>query len=59
MITIFRQDNNKALLKNVYNKFQKDKWVNGNIIKVLEKNIKKSLKINHSISTCNSYSNLR
>lgn len=54
MITIFEQDNNKALLKNVYNKFQKDKWVNGNIVKVLEKNIKKFLKINHSISTCNS-----
>jgi 2C-methyl-D-erythritol 2,4-cyclodiphosphate synthase len=54
MITIFKQDNNKALLKKVYNKFQKDKWVNGNIVKVLEKNIKKFLKINHSISTCNS-----
>ena len=39
MITIFKQDNNKTLLKNVYNKFEKDKWVNGNIVKVLEKNI--------------------
>lgn len=54
MITIFKQDNNKEILKNIYNKFKKDKWVNGNIVKVLEKNIKEFLKINHSIYTCNS-----
>lgn len=54
MITIFEQDNNKKLLKEIYNKFENDKWVNGNIIKILEKNIKKFLKIKHSISTCNS-----
>lgn len=54
MINIFTQDNNKVLLKKIYSEFQKDKWVNGNIVKVLEKNIKKFLKVNHNISTCNS-----
>ena len=54
MINIFQQDNNKELLKSVYNKFKKDKWVNGKIVKILEKKIKKFLKTNHNVSTCNS-----
>ena len=54
MINIFQQDNNKELLKGVYNKFKKDKWVNGKIVKILEKKIKKFLKTNHNVSTCNS-----
>ena len=44
MINIFKQDNDKEILRDVYNKFKKDTWVNGNIVTVLEKNIKKFLK---------------
>lgn len=54
MINIFKQDNNKHIFKDVFDKFKKDTWVNGNAVNTLEKNIKKFLKIGHSVSTCNS-----
>ena len=54
MINIFKQDNDKQIFNDVYDKFKKDTWVNGSIVSTLEKNIKKFLKTKHSVSTCNS-----
>ncbi|MDC1224046.1 DegT/DnrJ/EryC1/StrS family aminotransferase [Pelagibacteraceae bacterium] len=54
MITIFNQDINKEILKNVYNEFKKDTWVNGKIVNTFENNIKRILNTKQSVSSCNS-----
>ena len=54
MISIFQQDNSKKILNSIHNKFKKDKWVNGKIVKILENKIKNFLKTEHNVSSCNS-----
>jgi UDP-2-acetamido-2-deoxy-ribo-hexuluronate aminotransferase len=54
MINFFKQDINKVLFKNALDNFKNDLWVNGKIIHEFENNLKKSLKIQHNVSSCNS-----
>lgn len=54
MISFFKQDVNKVLFKNALNNFKNDLWVNGKIVHKFENNLKKSLKIQHYVSSCNS-----
>tara|TARA_B100000989_G_scaffold237840_1_gene184751 strand:- start:1495 stop:2604 length:1110 start_codon:yes stop_codon:yes gene_type:complete len=54
MISFFQQKKDKKILNKFNNYFNKDNWVNGNIIIKLEKKIKKFLKTKHNVITCNS-----
>jgi len=54
MINFFYQDNDYKILRNVYEYFKKDTWINGKIVRNLEKNIEKKLKLKHRACACNS-----
>ena len=53
-INFFKQDFNKKILKNLYNKIRKDTWINGKAVKIFEKNLEKYLNTNKKVCTCNS-----
>ena len=54
MIKFFKQDLNKSIFIKALDNFKNDLWVNGKIINKFENNLKKTLKIQHKVSTCNS-----
>ena len=54
MIKFFKQDLNKSIFIKALDNFKNDLWVNGKIINKFENNLKKTLKIQQKVSTCNS-----
>ena len=53
-INFYYQDRNSKILNKINKVFSKDKWVNGSIIDDLEIKLKKYLRTNKSVCTCNS-----